>query len=86
MSDDLSDRDWIENLDIKVQIKNELRTKLIFGLQARPPIGLILGFLGYRHEVMHLMQTISHGTWAFIFNAAGLVGFVDRFEIMFFLY
>ena len=41
-----------EPVDIKVSIKDELKKNLIFGLQARLPIGLILGFYGFRHQVM----------------------------------
>ena len=41
--------------DIKLQIKDELKKVLIFGLQARPPIGIILSYYGYRHQVMSLM-------------------------------
>ena len=62
--------------ETKVAIKEDLRKTLIFGIEARLPIGLILGFYGYRHEVMHLMQNLSHGTRAYIYNAEGLPGFV----------
>ena len=31
-----------------VPIKEELKKVLIFGLTARPAIGMILGFIGYR--------------------------------------
>ena len=60
---------------VKVPIKEELKRGLIFGLKARPPIGIILSFLGYSYEVFELMQTLSHRTRAFIFNAQGLNGF-----------
>ena len=58
---------------------------MIFGFEARPPIGEVLGFLGYYHEIMVLMQTLSHSTRAFIVNAKGLSGFVYKFEVMRFL-
>ena len=62
-------------------IKDELRKSLIFGIGARPPIGIILGFYGFRHQVLILMQCLSHGTRAFIVNADGLPGFVLEFDI-----
>ena len=65
-----------ETLDIKVTIKDELKKSLIFGLRARLPIGVILGFYGYSYEVMRLMQVLSHGTRAYIINENGLPGFV----------
>ena len=66
-------------------IKEELKKGLIFGLEARPPIGIILGFFGYQHQVMELMQCLSHGTRAYIVNADGLLGFVLEFDIIPFL-
>ena len=74
-----------EAFDIKEPIKDELRKNLIFGLQARPPIGIILGFVGYRNQVIPLMQVLSHSTRAFIVNANGLPGFVLTFDIRKFL-
>ena len=41
-----------ENFDIKVPIKDELKKDLIFGIEARLPIGVILGFNGFHHQVM----------------------------------
>ena len=66
-------------------IKEELKKGLIFGLEARLPIGIILGFFGYQHQVMRLMQCLSHGTRAYIVNANGLTGFVIEFDIIRFL-
>ena len=37
-----------ENYHTKVPIKDELKKELIFGIGARPPIGIILGFFGYK--------------------------------------
>ena len=71
----------VEDFDIKVPIRGILKKCLIFGLHARPPIGYILSYLGYQHEVMPILQILSHSTRAFIFNADGLPGFVQRFEI-----
>ena len=68
----------VEDFDIKVQIREELKKGLIFGLQARLPIGIILGFTGFRYEVYQIMQTLSHSTRAYIVNANGLNGFLKR--------
>ena len=70
---------------IQVSIKDELKKNLIFGIEARLPIGIILGFYGFRHQVMQLMQCLSHGTRAYIVNADGLPGFVLKFDIIPFL-
>ena len=74
-----------ENFDIKVKIREELKSSLIFGLQARPPIAHILAYFGYSYEVMHLMQTLSHATRAFFVNADGLQGFLVQFDLITFL-
>ena len=55
---------------------------LIFGLQARPPIAHILGYLGYSHEVMPILQNLSHSTRAYIVNAEGLSGFVRKIPLI----
>ena len=43
---------------------------------------MVLGFFGFRHEVMKLMQCLSHGTRAYIVNSDGLPGFVIEYDIM----
>ena len=63
--------------DIKVKLKEDYKKCLIFDLDSRLPIGIILGFLGYRHEVMPFLQRASHKTRAFIINANGLPGFIS---------
>ena len=69
----------------RVKIREDLKKGLIFGLEARQPIGIILGFVGYAHQVMPLMQLLSHGTRAYIVNAEGLRGFVTKFNIVYYL-
>ena len=71
-----------EAFDIRVTIRDNLKKGLVFGLQARLPIGLILGFFGFRHEVLSLMQTLSHSSRAYILNAKGLKGFVPQEPII----
>ena len=71
-----------EIFDIKVPIKDELKKNLILGLGARPPIGIVLGFAGYYHQVIPLLQKLSHGTRAYIVNSNGLPGFVLPFDIV----
>jgi hypothetical protein len=68
-------------IDVKVQIKQELKRNLIFGIQSRPAIGTILSFFGFSHEVFELMQTLSHSTRAFISNAGRLNGFLVKLDI-----
>jgi hypothetical protein len=68
-------------IDVKVQIKQELKRNLIFGIQSRPAIGMIFSFFGFSHEVLELMQTLSHSTRAFIFNAERLNGFLVKLDI-----
>ena len=71
-----------EPFDIKVQIKEDLKKCLVFGLGARLPIGLVLGFTGFSHEVTPIMQTLSHSTRAHLCNANGLPAFILRFEVL----
>ena len=71
-----------KEFEIKVTIKEELKKSLIFGLPARLPAAVILGFLGWRHEVMAIMQNLSHQTRAYICNADALLGFVDQIDIL----
>ena len=71
-----------ESFDIKVSIQEKLKKGLIFGFKARLPIAVLLQFLGYRHEVMPLLQRISHGTRAYIINADSLLGFVMELNII----
>ena len=50
------DLDGIQlELKIKVPLKEKLKKNLIFGLNSRLPIALILGFFGWRQEVLPLM-------------------------------
>ena len=71
-----------EVFDVKVPIREELKKCLIFRLQARPPIGIILGFVGFRHEVLPITQILSHATRAYIVNADGLTAFILKFDII----
>ena len=67
--------------DVSIQIKDELKKSLIFGFQSRLSIGEVLSFVGYRHEVLPILQKLSHGTRAYVWNADGLKGFVQRIDI-----
>ena len=44
-----------QSFDIRVQIKESMKKELVFGLVARPAIGIILSYFGYQNEVMHIM-------------------------------
>ena len=73
------------NYNIRVSVKAELKQGLIFGLRSRLPIAVILGFLGHRHEVVPILQSLSHGTRAYIINADGLPGFLNSMKFIDFL-
>ena len=49
-----------EKWDIKVEIRDSLKKGLVFNLQARLPIGILIGYYGYRHEAAKVMQLFSH--------------------------
>ena len=46
------------------------------------PIALVLGYIGYREQIVNFMQILSHATRAYIWNANGLQGFTDEFDIV----
>ena len=58
--------------DIKVPIKQNLLKSLIFGLNSRLAIGVLLSFLDYSPEVIETLQVLSHSTRAYIYNIDGL--------------
>ena len=70
-----------QNFSLKVEIKEDLKKGLIFGIKSRPAIGSILSFSGYKHQIMPQLQKISHSERAFLLNANGLPGFIKGFEI-----
>ena len=61
---------------VKAPLRDELSKNLIFGINSRLAAATILKFVGYQHEVMPLMQQLSHQTRAYTINAKGLPGFV----------
>ena len=67
---------------IKVPIKSELKTSIPFPIPSWLPIALILAFIGFRHETIPLMQSISHGTRAYILNENFLIGFIQKVDII----
>ena len=44
-----------QHFQVLVPIHEDKKKDLIFGLKARLPIGVILGFLGYQHEVLPVL-------------------------------
>ena len=73
------------SFDVIIPIREELKKVLIFGFKSRLVIAKLLSFIGWRQQVLPLMQTISHGTRAYIVNAEGLPGFVPELNFMQFL-
>ena len=50
-------------------------------IKSRHATAVILSFVDYRHEVVSLMQTISHRTRGFIWSQDGLPGFLEEFSV-----
>ena len=75
----------VEPQDVKVQIKEDLKKCLILNLRSRLAIGVVLGFVGWRHEVIPILQSLSHSTRAYIINANGLTGFLLSMNLIQFL-
>ena len=48
-----------DNFATKVPVKEELKKDLILGLEARPLIHIILGFVSYREQMMLLMSLVN---------------------------
>ena len=51
-------------------------------MQSRLAIGVMLGYVGLRHEVLPMMQVLSHRTRAYIWNEDGLQGFVENLGLV----
>ena len=51
-------------------------------IQSRNAASEILSFIDYKEEVILLLQTLSHKTRAFIYNAHGLQGFLVSLDVM----
>ena len=49
-------------IKVKVQIKEKLKKCLIFGLESRVAIAVILSFYGYKEIVIDLLMELSHST------------------------
>ena len=47
----------------------------IEGLKSRLSVVLIFSYVGFTHEVMPILQRMSHKTRAYAFNADGFRGF-----------
>ena len=44
-----------DTFDVNIRIKEDMKKRLIFNLQARLPIAMMLGYFGYREQVVPLM-------------------------------
>ena len=66
---------------VKIQQNNKKSLPFV-NLQAREATAIILGFLGYRHHVLPLLQVLSHKSRALIWKANGLPGFVEQFNVI----
>ena len=67
--------------DIIVEIRtNFMKCQPIEGLQSRLPVVTIFAYMGFKHEVMPILQQMSHKTRAYAFNADGFKGFLLRLD------
>lgn len=66
-------------------VRNFQKVMPLPGIQARGPTAMILSFMSYKHEVVPILQNLSHGARAYILNANGLKGFLVEFELLKFL-
>ena len=66
----------------KVRIRQHLLKSLpLPRIQARAPTAIILSFTAFRHEIISILQKISHKSRAFIINANFLPGFLQKADI-----
>ena len=73
----------VERWDINVEIIDAYKKALPFlGLKSRVPVAVVFAFYGYKEEVLPLLQTLSHSTRAYIYNASGLKGFLRGTDII----
>ena len=71
-----------DSWDLLVDIKSEhLKSLPFIRIRARAPTATILSYLGFRHQVIPILQTLSHKVRAYIFNANGLQGFLINLDI-----
>ena len=61
-----------DTFHIKVPIHKDKLKDLVFGMKTRIGISEVLAYFGERKHAIQLMQVLSHGTRAYIYNADGL--------------
>ena len=72
-----------ENWDTKVPIEDCYLKEIPFDLiNSRGAIATVWTFVGYKHEVIEILQTLSHRTRAYVYNADGLQGFLVVLDII----
>ena len=65
--------------DIKLRIRfRHMRDMPFKKLQARTVTATILSFIDYSHNVIPILQVLSHVARAYIWNADGLPGFLVK--------
>ena len=64
--------------DIIVPVKEELYVWKIFGFKAFEPTARMLGYIGYRHQVIPILQILCHGARTFIVSTDGLPRYIIR--------
>ena len=55
--------------DIKVPLRADYKKGPTFGILASEPFCLMLGFVGFHHEVVGILQTLSNDSRLFVSNA-----------------
>ena len=69
--------------DTKVPIEETYLKEVPFdAIDSRGAIATVWTFLGYKHEVIEILQRLSHRTRAYVYNADGLKGFLVVLDII----
>ena len=78
---DITHKNIRDEWDICLEIKKNKSKGFTLKLQARI-FAIVFSYMDYRYRVISLLQVLSHGTRAYVWNLDGLKGYVKKIEIM----